>query len=373
MSLAAASFFGSSWYLAERIRSEALAVGPGPAMPAYDDVQFVGVAPWQVQLRAVGDQPALLKPMLYGIAWPGGTGHLGAVASTSGNVVTRPLTVISGSAPTMGQLAALDRSYFLSDPETTFGIPVQDVDVPGPLGPLPAWYFPGPGSTFIIGVHGQNGTRKDVLRAIDIVCRMGFPAVAITYRNDLGAARDPSGYLRYGQTEWSDIEAAVRWSLAQGARRVVLVGQSMGAGVVAAFLKRSSLAPKVARVVLDAPMLDLHAVIDYQVDRHLIPMIGRLPAPLIRTAKRIASARFGVDWSTMSYLDETAWLQVPALVTHGDDDLRVPVSTSLRLNELRPSLVTFEVFPGAGHLESWNIDRSRYTSLVESFLAPLGS
>ena len=95
MSLVAASFLGSSWYLAERIRSEALAVGPGPAMPAYDDVQFVGVSPGQVQLRAVGDQAALLKPMLCGIAWPGGIGHLGAVAAVSGGVVTRPLTVIS--------------------------------------------------------------------------------------------------------------------------------------------------------------------------------------------------------------------------------------------------------------------------------------
>jgi uncharacterized protein len=373
MSLTAASFFGSSWYLAGKIRSEALAVGPGPAMPAYDDVRFVGVSPQQVQLRAVGDQPALLKPMLYGIAWPGGSGYLGAVASASGSVVTRPLTVMCGSAPAVGQYGAIDRSYFLGDPETALGIRVQDVVVPGPLGPLPAWYFPGPGSTFIIGVHGQNGTRKDVLRVIDIVHRMGFPALAVTYRNDLGAARDPSGYLRYGQTEWSDIEAAVRWSLAQGARNVVLVGQSMGASVVAAFLKRSPLAPKVARVVLDAPMLDLHAAIDYQVDRHLIPVIGRLPAALIRTAEKIASARFGVDWSAVSYLDETTWLTVPALVTHGDDDPRVPISTSFRLNELKPSLITFEVFPGAGHLESWNTDRSRYTSLVESFLAPLGA
>ncbi len=373
ISLVPAFFFGSSWYLAEKIRSEALAVGPGPAMPAYDDVQFVGLSPEKVQLRAVGDQAALFKPVLYGIAWPGGIGHLGALTAVSGGVVTRPLTVISGSAPTLGQLGALDKSYFLSDPETALGIPMQDVVVPGPLGPLPAWYFPGPGSTFVIGVHGQNGTRKDVLRVIDIVHRMGFPALAVTYRNDLGAARDPSGYIRYGQTEWSDIEAAVRWSLAQGARSVVLVGQSMGGGVVAAFLERSSLAPTVARVVLDAPMLDLHAAIDYQVDRHLIPVIGRLAAPLIWTAKRIASARFGVDWSATGYLDETTWLKVPALVTHGDDDPRVPISISIRLNELKPSLVTFEVFPGAGHLESWNIDRSRYTSLVESFLGPLAS
>ncbi len=347
--LAAASFLGSGWYLAGRIRSEALTAGPGPQLPAYDDVQFVGLSPGQAQLRAIGAQPALVKPELYGVAWPGGTGHLGASAAVSGDIITRPLTVISGSAPAAGQLAALDRSYFLSDPETALGLPMRDIVLPGPLGPLPAWYFPAPGRTFIIGVHGQNGTRRDVLRVIDIAHRMGFPALAVTYRNDLGTVPDPSGYLRYGQTEWGDVEAAVRWSLAQGARRVVLVGQSMGGGIVAAFLARSPLAPRVARVVLDAPMLDLRAVIEYHAGRHLIPVIGPLPAPLVWAAERMASARFGVDWSATGYLDGTDWLQVPVLLTHGDDDPRVPLSTSLRLRELQPSLVTVEVFPGAGH------------------------
>jgi alpha-beta hydrolase superfamily lysophospholipase len=156
-------------------------------------------------------------------------------------------------------------------------------------------------------VHGQNGTRKDVLRTVDIVHRMGFPALAVTYRGDLGVAPDPSGYLRYGQTEWRDIEAAVRWSLEHGARRVVLVGQSMGGGIVAAFLRHSPLAAMVARVVLDAPMLDLHAAVDYQVRRHTSPVVGRLLAPLVWMAERTARLRFGVDWSAIAYLDETHW------------------------------------------------------------------
>jgi hypothetical protein len=276
--------------------------------------------------------------------------------------------VTSGSPPRARQLAGLERAYFLGDVETALGIPVEDVAVPGPLGPLPAWYFPGRGETFVIGVHGKNGTRKDVLRVVDIVHRLGFPALAVTYRNDLGAAPDPSGYLRHGQTEWRDLEAAVRWSLAHGARSVVLAGQSMGGGVVAAFLKYSPLAPVVARVLFDAPMLDLHAAVDYQVGRYCTPVLGRVLAPLVWTAERIASMRFGVDWSAADYLGETNWLKVPALVTHGGDDAAVPVSISAALKRLRPSLVTLEVFPGAGHLESWNIDRARYTSLVESFL-----
>jgi hypothetical protein len=315
----------------------------------------------------------LSKPELYGVAWQGGIGLLGASVAEVGGVVTRPLTVTFGSAPRVGQLAAFEKAYFLGDAAVALGIPVEDVVIPGPLGPLPAWYFPGRHGTFVIGVHGQNGTRKDVLRIVDIVHRMGFPALAVTYRGDLGVAPDPSGYFRYGQTEWRDIEAAVRWSLAHGARSVVLAGQSMGAGIVAAFLRYSPLAATVARVVFDAPMLDLRAAVDYQVRRHSSPVIGRLVAPLVWVAERIAGVRFGVDWSAIAYLDEATWLEVPLLVTHGDEDVRVPVSISATLKELHPSLVALEVFPGAGHLESWNIDRARYTSLVRSFLTPVAS
>jgi pimeloyl-ACP methyl ester carboxylesterase len=377
--LTVAFLAGLSWYLAGLIRAEALTVGPAPAMPAFDDVRFVGLASGKAWLRAVGHQPGLFKAGLCGIAWSGGIGQLGAAVVASGGVVTRPLTVTSGSAPRIGQLAAIERCYFLGDPEAALGIAVRDVVVPGPLGPLPAWYFPGRGHTFVIGVHGQNGSRKDLLRVIDIVRHLGFPALAVTYRNDQDAARDPSGYHQYGQSEWTDIEAAVRWSLAHGARHVVLVGQSMGAGLVAAFLARSPLAAAVSRVVLDAPMLDLHAAVGHQVDqfltartsRRLFPVTRGLLAPLVRAAEWLASARFGVDWSAASYLEETAWLRVPALVTHGDADPRVPVSVSVRLQRLAPALVTLARFPDAGHLESWNTDRPRYTSLLAEFLAPL--
>jgi pimeloyl-ACP methyl ester carboxylesterase len=377
--LTVAFFAGLSWYLAGLIRAEALSVGPAPAMPAFDDVRFVGLSSGEARLRAVGHQPGLVKAGLCGIAWSGGIGQLGAAVVASGGVVTRPLTVTSGSAPRVGQLAAIERCYFLGDPEAALGIPVRDVVVPGPLGPLPAWYFPGRGQTFVIGVHGQNGSRKDLLRVIDIVRQLGFPALSVTYRNDLGTARDPSGYHQYGQSEWTDIEAAVRWSLAHGARHVVLVGQSMGAGLVAAFLARSPLAAAVSRVVLDAPMLDLHAAVGHQVDQfltartsqRLFPVTRGLLAPLVRSAEWLASARFGVDWSAASYLDETTWLKVPALVTHGDADPRVPVSVSVRLKRLAPALVTLARFPGAGHLESWNTDRPRYTALVAEFLAPV--
>jgi uncharacterized protein len=373
MIVAAVAFFGGGgWYFAGQIRSSALKVEPAPPMRAYDNVRVVGLPAGQVQLRALGDQPALVKPELYGIAWPGGTGHLGATVAVAGGVVTRPLTVASGSAPRIGQPAVLDRAYFLGDPATALGIPVRHVVVHGPLGPLPAWYFPGHGTTFVIGVHGQNGSRNDLLRVVDTVHRMGFPVLDITYRNDLGTVRDPSGYLRYGQTEWRDLQAAVAWALGHGAQRIVLAGQSMGGAVVASFLERSPLAPKVIRVVFDAPMLDLRAVVDYGASQRTLPVIGTsVPAPLTWTAEQIAAARFGISWTGTDYLGNTAWLKVPAMVTHGTGDTTVPISTSTTLKQAKPSLVTFAAFPGAGHVESWNTGQPRYAALLESFLTPV--
>jgi uncharacterized protein len=371
LTVLAVAFLGGGWYFAGQIRSGALKVEPATPMRAYDDVRIVGMTAGQVQLRAIGDQPVLAKPELYGIAWQGGTGHLGASVSQSAGVVTRPLTVTSGSPPRTGQPALLDRAYYLGDPGTALGIPMRDVLITGPLGPMPAWYFPGRGSTFVIGVHGQNGSRNDLLRVVGIVHRMGFPVLDVTYRNDLGTVRDPSGYLRYGQTEWRDLQAAVQWALAHGARQVVLAGQSMGGAIVAAFLEHSRLAHTVARVVFDAPMLDLRAVVDYGASQRSLPVLGRgVPAPLTWTAEQIAAVRFGINWSATDYLGNMTWLTVPALVTHGEADTKVPISISAGLKLARPSLVTFAPFPGAGHLESWNIDRARYTSLLKLFLSP---
>jgi uncharacterized protein len=370
--VAAAFFGGGGWYFAGQIRSGALAVEPAAAMPAYDDVRVVAISGGNVQLLAIGDQPGLFKPELYGMAWRGGLGHLGAAVTVSRGVATRPLTVVAGTAPKAGQLAAIDRAYFLGDPSAALRIPLRQVVVHGPLGPLPAWYFPGRGSTFVIGVHGQNGTRTDLLRVIGIVHAMGFPALAVTYRNDLGTARDPSGYLQYGQTEWRDLQAAVQWALAHGAQRIVLAGQSMGGAIVAAFLQHSPLAPKVTRVLLDAPMLDLRTVVGYGASQRTLPLIGAgIPGPLVWTAEQIAAARFGLNWQATNYLADASWLKVPALITHGTADTTVPVSLSIRLKALKPSLVTVALFPGAGHVESWNINRTRYMSLLTSFLSPV--
>ncbi len=283
-----------------------------------------------------------------GWARPGG----GGAAAPAGP--PRHLKVLEGSPPAVGDGAELDpRAY----PASLAGLDldVVDVVVPGPLGDYPAWFVEGEGTIWVIVVHGNSMSRLDNVRWLPALHEAGFPTLTITYRNDAGAPADPSGKLRYGLTEWEDLEAAVTYALDQGAQEVALFGDSMGGGVIAAFLQRSSQASAVRSVVLDAPMLDFSRTVDDNAARE--PLVGpiNLPPTLTWTAKQIAALRYDVDWKQLDYLTGgAAQFDVPTLIFHGDEDLTVPIGTSRSLAYTRPDDITLVECPGADHIECWN-------------------
>ena len=364
-------FVGAAWYFSGRIESGALASNPASFPPAYDDVGIVAVDDASVTLRRGPDASDNFDATgSYALAWDGGTGQIGPASVNPDGTVTRSFAVVTGRPPTVGATAAVERAYWLGDPSVTMGLTTQDVLVDGTF---PAWYFPAdePSSTTAIVVHGQNGSRMDGLRDVDVLHELGMPVLDITYRNDVGAPKDASGRLQYGATEWPDLDAAVTWATHNGADDVVLVGQSMGGAVVASFLENSQQADVVSRVVLDAPMLSLGEAVAYGA-RDELPGGRAVPAPVIWAAEQLTSWRYGVDWSAVDYLDDTSWVRVPTLVVHGTDDPTVPVTVSQQLAAAEPELVTLETFPGALHVESWNFERARYTDLVGSFLDTTG-
>jgi uncharacterized protein len=143
----------------------------------------------------------------------------------------------------------------------------------------------------------------------------------------------------------------------------------MGGAVVTSFLFSSPLAARVRGVVLDAPALDLGAVIDRgAVDRDL-PVLGTpVPPALTEVAKGIAGLRWHLDWGQLDYVDRAGRLATPMLVFHQTGDPTVPVAISEALAAARPDLVTLERFGGDGHVQSWNVDRPRYERALRAFL-----
>jgi pimeloyl-ACP methyl ester carboxylesterase len=234
---------------------------------------------------------------------------------------------------------------------------------------MPAWRVDGRRDTWVILVHGYNAARTETLRTLAAVAAQGFPALAISYRNDPGAPRNPDGLRHWGATEWRDLEAATRYALGQGAAGVVLAGHSMGGAVVTSFLLSSPLASRVRGVVLDAPALDLGKVLDYGAEDRTLPVLGTpVPPALTEVAKGIAGLRYDLDWGDLDYVDRAGGLRSPILLFHQGGDPTVPVTISERLARARPDLVTFERFGGDGHVQSWNVDRPRYERALRAFL-----
>ncbi len=346
------------WYYANLILDGALVVKDEPDK---HEVEVTAVGDGRITLRSTTGEDIADEPETIGLAWPDGYARAGSTLSSTEDTVTREYAPLEGGLR-VGDLVRFDEFTFPGDPERAHGIAFDAATFTSPLGELAAWRVDGADDTWAVFVHGKGSGRREALRMLPVMVDAGLPSLAITYRNDPGAPADPSSYYQYGRTEWEDLEAAVEYALAEGAADVVLVGYSMGGGIVASFLIRSPLAGRVAGAILDSPMLDLGTTIDLRAEQR------GLPGFLTDVATAITSLRFDVDWDALDYVDRADELSVPILLFHGDGDESVPQRTSDALAEARPELVTYEAFDGAQHVKSWNADPERYEQAVAAFL-----
>ena len=66
-----------------------------------------------------------------------------------------------------------------------------------------------------------------------------------------------------GADEWEDTEAAIEFALDHGARRIVLMGWSMGGGITLRTSVRSAHRERIAGLVLDSPAVDWQDILIY--------------------------------------------------------------------------------------------------------------
>jgi alpha-beta hydrolase superfamily lysophospholipase len=344
-----------SWYFASKVLVPDHSNWP-------QDVTVEGLSPGRIDLsRSEWTQ----RPGVYGLDWQAGHAILGEVLGGSSDTVTRRLSAVSGYL-VAGMKLAVDAEVYAGNPSQSLGLPYANVLIPDELGPMPAWFIPAASTstdTWAIVVHGINDDPEAGLRIAPTLHRDGLPALLITYREDLGAPKSPDGLHHMGLTEWRDLEAAVRYALAHGARRLVLVGYSMGGAIVAQFMEHSPLAAHVAGLVLDAPALDWKAILSFNASEMGLPSFAADPV------EWAIDLRIDPDWSNLDALQHPDDFHLPILLFHGTEDKLVPIVTSDEFAKELPGWVTYYRVPKAGHTEAWNVDPKLYEQRLTAFLA----
>jgi uncharacterized protein len=308
--------------------------------------------------------PKALRPGPWALEWEGGFGAVGPILAADSSRVVRRFRIAGGTPP--GETGRLAGFAVDADPQTWLGVAFVPLTFEARIGPLAAWLVPGSDSTWAIFVHGRAASRAELLRTLPAYLDLGLPCLLITYRNDRGAPQVDGGSYRLGYTEWHDVDDAVRFATEHGARDVVLVGCSMGGGIVAEFLRKSTLRHYARAAVLDAPALDWDAAVALSARQRHVPQWSAT------LGKFVTWLRTGIRWDDLVQVRHAAEFQTPILIVHGERDETVPIDVSRRFAAARPDLVTLVPFPDAGHVESSNFDGARYVRVVSDWLRARG-
>jgi hypothetical protein len=223
-------FGGGGWYFSDQLKADAFQVKP------YEREYRATVAAIDSEsIRILQGDPAdgeLFNPGRLGLVWQGGFGTVDEITSETVSAATRSFELLGGEPPVIGTEVDVDHWMYPDDYAAALGLELRDVEYTSPLGTMDAVLIPGRTDTWAILVHGKDANPRETMRLGAILSETGVSVLAIAHRNDIGQPGDPSGYHRYGVTEWEDLEGAVDYSLGQGADRVILGGFSTGGAIV---------------------------------------------------------------------------------------------------------------------------------------------
>ncbi len=373
----------------------------GGLNPDFNDTESIGTAEDRVSVTKVNNNSIVLNveeemwgPLLergvYGIIGQNGDAVVGNIISTEGTIVERELinlngTIVEGDRIRGTSLVVLDNkgeykilgtsswsgqaSEGVYTPKSVSGLDYETIYYQSDLGEFPAYLTNDGDVGIVIFVHGFRGDySREVfakMRAGEIV-DMGYRSMIISYRNDKGLPKDPSGIFQYGTTEWKDIDGAIDKAL-EFTDNVVLWGTSGGGGPISSWLGNVGDNSKVKGIIYEAPVINFWESVEVN-GAARYPWV---PQQLFAYFKIFTEIRYGIDFQNMDFTDNVINSDIPALLFHGDDDEWVPVEMSDFIAENRDTNFTYIRYENVGHVTSWNADPDNYVYQLETFLSSL--
>lgn len=351
--LAVAGLGGAGWYFSNEV-----------LVPDHSPSEYsLTVEAFDETTVTITRDEASEKGGVWGLAWDGGHAVVGDIVSEDDGTVTRTLQNVLSGDLAEGLKVRMDMYGYRGDPQTALGLAFEEVQIPTDLGDAPAWFVPADGDTWIIGVHGRNATREELLRSTEVYHGLGYPVLDVTYRNDEGAPAAENGLMSLGEYEADDVIAAIDYALANGAKDVVLHGVSMGGSTVAMAARKIEDPSVIKGLVLDSPCVDWNSTLDMQAaDRNVID-------PITWAAKRVVEFRADIslhDLDQRNFADE---FTMPVLLFVDTADRTVEHTATLDFAGKLEDATLVE--SASGHTATWNEDPAKYAAELQAYLASL--
>ena len=255
----------------------------------------------------------------------------------------------------------------LDDDPGRHGIVYQDVAFASPLDgvPLRGWYMasPHPTSRTIVIVPGIDNNRLVsgiALRLAPGLLAAGFDVLTFDLR---GEAESGGDSISFGAREQFDVLGAVVEAQAHGARRVGVLGFSLGG---ASSILAAARSQDIAAIVVDSTFADWTETLT-----RALRDADHLPAPAVAYGLALYRLLSGTDPSDASPVRVVGAIAPrPILIIQGTADQTVPVSDSERLlSAAGAGTAARWLVPGGRHNESYFVDEREYLARVTTFFA----
>ena len=257
---------------------------------------------------------------------------------------------------------------------------------------LKGWFIPGvlpdgrlTVDRMIVVVHGTRANRDDpgdqLLELTGALAHNGLGVLSFDMR---GMGESPPAPLSMGNLEQRDVLGAVDFLRTGhlpfpelGRPRIIGgLGISMGA---ATLLLAAAREPAIRAVVSDSAYADAVPLLEREIPRRTVPVVGRIPGVFAPSALVMARVLYGVDLFAARPVDSIARIAPrPLFLIHGAADDYIPISNFQQLDAAatspRAARVTTWVVPNTRHAQAFkNIGLVYVARVVAFFEASLGA
>lgn len=248
----------------------------------------------------------------------------------------------------------------------------EEVLIPTAYGAAPAWLFEGENTdVWVVHIHGSWTDRSIMFRDVHAFKPLGFTSLVPSFRSDTEVRPPQADVSHLGQTEWRDVECAVAYAVARGARRIILSGWSMGGSMALLTAERSAYRDQIAGIVLVGPVTSWRKTITAGAVRAGVPAVGAgLVMRLLQTPlfAKLIGLEEAINFDELEWADVADRVTVPTLVLQSKADQEVPWKISAAFQRANPGTVTLITLPEALHTQEWNASPSSFTNELRSWV-----